>query len=675
MSEPSPQRQERPDPEDKRRLHRDFLQEVAEYGVSGLLEGRLAWTEWLRQAALHGRYGFVNTLLIPAQRPTATDVRSYDDWVKQGRQVRRGETGIRILSRSGKPRPVFDIAQTSGGPIEEPAPVTASDGLTRLIRLTADLGLYLDRGQGWTYLGDPARRLSIPPELDDITAATRLAHQLAHVLDAHGRPDASNLDQDGCHGARRAFADSVTFLVLAAVGLPTEHLSFSAPRSWAGTDERANAAGAVRLMGEQIVRTASRLRYRLGKLPSVDPESTVRTENARTGAPAKRMPSSASHQAQDAAVKAASRHREELLAAIEDAHRFFIAKLDGRWGASYLAGRGFTPEIQERWQVGHALRGRQDLVQYLRERGHSDEAIVAAGLARPGRGGDLADVFRDRVLLPFHNDDGAVVGFVGRRQAGFAGPKYLNTPDTVLFHKRELLFGLWETSDRLTQGARPLLVEGPLDAIAVNAVMPETYAAVATCGTAISPAHLNALERRTDLSMSGLVLALDGDPAGRVAAVRAWRHLSKVAGPVETVRLPTDRDPADLLDNPGDTDVHAALRSVVPLADLVVDEKLERFGGTLEFAENQLAAVRAAATVIAGLPPDQAARQVTRVASRTKWAPAEVTAAVASAISPEPAPDLTAAANGFPAPPDLQPSPPPRGTPTTAPPARARRTR
>ncbi|MGI5325045.1 toprim domain-containing protein [Actinomadura nitritigenes] len=671
MSGPSSAGQDWADPEEKRPLRSDFLQGVAEYGLSGLLEGRLGWTEWLRQAGLHGRFGFANTLLIPAQRPTATDVRHYDDWVKQGRQVRRGETGIRVLSRSGRPRPVFDIAQTSGGPIEAPAPVAASDGLARLVRLTADLGLYLDRGQGWAYLGDPAQRLSIPPELDDITAATRLAHQLAHVIDARGRPDASNLDQDECHGARRSFADSVAFLMLAEIGLPTGHLSFSAPRSWAGTDERANAAGAVRLMGEQIVRTASRLRYRVGKLPPADPGSTARTEKVRTGPQAKRMPLSAPQQSQDAAGGAAGRPCEELLAAIEEAHRFFIAKLHGSWGASYLAGRGFSPEIQERWQVGHALRGHQDLVQYLRQRGHSDEAIVASGLAKLGRGGDLTDVFHDRVLLPFRNDDGAVVGFVGRRQDGLPGPKYLNTLDTVLFHKRELLFGLWETSGRLAQGARPLLVEGPLDAIAVNTVMPEAYAAVATCGTAISPAHLNALNRRTDLSTSGLVLGLDGDPGGRAGAVRAWRHLSNVTGPVETARLPADRDPADLLDSPGDTDVRAALRSVVPLADLVVDEKLERFGGTLQFAENQLAAVRAAATVIAGLPPDQAARQVTRVASRIQWAPAEVTAAVASAISPEPA----VAAHDFPAPPDLQPPPQPRGTPTTAPPARARRTR
>jgi DNA primase len=668
MSGPVPAGDREAVQEEKRQRQVDFLQGIAEYGVAGLLDGRLGWAVWLEQASRHGRYGFTNTLLIPAQKPAATDVRSYDDWKQQGRHVLRGETGIRILSRSGKPRPVFDIEQTDGAVLEASEAVSPSEGLARLARLTSDLGLYLDRGQGWIYLGDPAKRLVIAPELEDLAAATHLAHQLAHVLDVQGRPKAANLDQGVCQGARRAFADSVAFLVLTEVGLPTEHLSFSPPRSWAGSDERANAAGAIRLVGEQVVRTASRLRYRLNKLQPVSSGAAVRKameEETVTSKP------SASLETPDAELPAADVPREELLAAIEDAHRFFVANLDGSWGASYLAGRGFTADVQARWQVGHALRPRQALVQHLRQRGHSDEAIVAAGLGKLGVDGELVDIFRDRVLLPLRNDDGAVVGFIGRQQDGFAGPKYINTADTVLFHKHEVLFGLHETGGRLAQGVRPLLVEGPLDAIAVNTVMPETYAAVAACGTAISPVHLDALNRHNDLATSGLVIALDGDPAGRVGAIRAWRHLSEVAGPVDTVQLPPDRDPADLLDSSAQVDVATALRSVIPLADLVIDERLERFGG--EFAENRLAAVRAAATVIAGLPPSQAARQVARVASRTQLNPADVTAAVASAIAPDPPADLAAAANDFPSAPELQPRAPTHETRTAASPPRTRR--
>lgn len=674
MSGPAPAGDQEAEPGEKRQRQLDFLQGIAEYGVTGLRDGRLEWAAWLEQASRHGRYGFTNTLLIPAQRPAATDVRSYDDWKKQGRHVLRGETGIRILSRSGKPRPVFDIEQTDGAGPEAPEPVSPSEGLARLARLTGDLGLYLDRGQGWTYLGDPAKRLFVAPEMEELAAATYLAHQLAHVLDVQGRPKTANLDQDTCQGARRAFADSVAFLVLTEVGLPTSHLSFSPLRSWAGSDERANAAGAIRLVGEQVVRTASRLRYRLNKLQPVSPDAPVhrgklQEEKAVTSSPP------TSQGGPDAELPTADVPREELLAAIDDAHRFFVANLNGSWGASYLASRGFPADVQAKWQVGHAPRPRQTLVLHLRQRGHSDEAIVAAGLGKLGVEGELIDIFRDRVLLPIRNDDGVVVGFTGRQQNSFGGPKYINTPDTVLFHKHEVLFGLHETVGRLAQGVRPLLAEGPLDAIAVNTVMPETYAAVAACGTAISSAHLDTLGRHTDLDTSGLVIALDGDPAGRVGAIRAWRHLSEVTGPVDTVRLPTGRDPADLLGEAGQEDVEAALRSVFPLADLVIDERLERFGGTLEFAENRLAAVRAAATVIAGLPPSQASRQVARVASRTQLDPADVTAAVASAIASDPPDDLAAAANDFPSPPELQPHAPAHETRTAASPPRTRRTK
>jgi DNA primase len=139
------------DREEKQQRQTDFLAGVAEYGVAGLLEGRLDWTDWLEQASRHGRYGFTNTLLIPAQRPAATDVCSYDDWLKRGRQVRRGETSIRILSRSGRPRPVFDIEQADGPVTEKAAVGSTSEGVARLARLTTDLGLYLDREQGWTH--------------------------------------------------------------------------------------------------------------------------------------------------------------------------------------------------------------------------------------------------------------------------------------------------------------------------------------------------------------------------------------------------------------------------------------------------------------------------------------------------------------------------------------------
>lgn len=626
----------------------EVLQTVAGQVVADIHKGRLPWADWLRQASHHGRYGFTNSLLIPAQRRTATDVRSYDAWQKQGRQVQRGETGIRIISRRGKPASVFDIEQTAGKALDEPPQLTAAEGLERLCLLAAKLGLYVDRGQRWPYLDRPERRIVLAAELDDIAAATELAHQLAHALSARGALHSTGNGRTDCYGASRVLADSVAFLVLAELGLPVGRLSFPPPARWAGTDHRANPTAAVRAMGETVLRTATGLRHRLLSVAPPRITQQVKTPPLRA--------------AQSKATKPETGRRDDLLAVLADAHTFYAGLITSGWGADYLAARGFGADVQKRWGVGHAPRGPRALVDHLRRLGHADQQIIDAGLARPGKDGDLTDLFRDRVLLPFRDEDGSVVGFIGRRRDGARGPKYLNSPDTPLFHKGTILFGLHESRDQLARGGRPLIVEGPLDAIAVNSAMPQTYAAVAPCGTAITSDHLDALARHADLNASGLVLALDGDDAGRAAALRAWQTLRVLTGLIDAALLPQGRDPADLLSSGSRADVEQALRSVIPLADLLVDEKIERFGGTLEFAEQRLAAARAAAGLISQLPPGQIARQVARVASRTRVEAAEITAAVAAAISPEPVSNVRPARRKHPAAPagSRRPSPPRR---------------
>src|SRR5262245_48682396 len=106
--------------EPERRLP-SVLRGIADAETARLRDGTLPWTWWLERAVRHGRYGFVNTLLIAAQWRAADDVRSYDEWRAVGRQVRKGETGIRIVSADGRVRAVFDIAQTGGLPLASPA--------------------------------------------------------------------------------------------------------------------------------------------------------------------------------------------------------------------------------------------------------------------------------------------------------------------------------------------------------------------------------------------------------------------------------------------------------------------------------------------------------------------------------------------------------------------------
>ncbi|URN07671.1 toprim domain-containing protein [Actinomadura madurae] len=615
--------------EQRRRL--GVLQGIAGHAVAGLADGRLPWDTWLTHASRHGRYGFTNTLLIPAQRPSATDVRSYDAWQKQGRQVRRGETGIRIISTRGKPRTVFDIGQTDGQEIKRNE-CTPAEGLQRLFRLAADLDFYVDRGQGWTYLGRPGRRIPVPPELDETAAASLLAHQLAHALRPGGHIDTAGAYAASCRGVRRVMADSVAYLVLAELGLQVAHLSFPPPPRWAGTDVRTDSPAAIRAVGDQIVRTSTRIRRRLT-------EAAANSSHPASASPAFVREKPAHSQGDAPPARSAQQHPEastaDLRAALADAHHFFRRNLPGSWGAHYLIRRGFTATTQAQWEIGLAPRARQSLLRHLRQSGHHDQTLIECGLVKRRDNGELFDVFRDRVLFPLRDQDGEIVGFIGRRRDDASGPKYLNTAETTVYRKGEVLFGLHEARNQLAREARPMLVEGPLDAIAVNATLPETYAAVSPCGTAITASHIEAIAAHTDLAVSGLAIALDGDSAGRAGAIRAWRTLHSITAPLDVAVLPQGQDPAELLSTTRHPGVRESLLSVTPLADLLVDERIHKFGGALEFVESRLSAARAAAALIAELQPDQIGRQVNRVAARTGMDPAEITALVASAISPD----------------------------------------
>jgi DNA primase len=241
-------------------------------------------------------------------------------------------------------------------------------------------------------------------------------------------------------------------------------------------------------------------------------------------------------------------------------------------------------------------------------------------------------VFRDRVMFPVRSIDGPVAGFIGRSPPGGGQPVYLNSPATELYHKGSLLFGLYEGSAALAAGARPVLVEGPLDAIAVSSA---GRVGVAPCGTALTAAQVELLSwAAADLRSTGVAIAFDPDRAGRAAAVRAYPLLRAVTDELWVVSLPAGSDPAEVLRTQGASGLAAVLdSSLLPLPDLVVDARLAEFGRWLEFTDGTFAALRAVAPLIADLPPGQVARQVARVAARLGCTHAEVTQAVISALS------------------------------------------
>jgi DNA primase len=322
------------------------------------------------------------------------------------------------------------------------------------------------------------------------------------------------------------------------------------------------------------------------------------------------------------------------------AARFFAARLAASWVPGYLAGRGFGEQALRPWTVGYAPAAWHALADCLRDLGYGDAAIASAGLARRTRRGALTDFFRDRAMFGIYWPDGTLAGFTGRARPGGARPAYLNGRTTGLYRKGSLLFGLYEGRRALAAGARPVLVEGPLDAIAVSAdgryadgrYADGRYAGVSPCGTALTPAQVALLGRACDLSRVGVVVAFDADRAGRQAAVRAFHLLRAVTDHAVAAVLPAGQDPAGFRREHGGRALAARLDASVPLADLVVDEAVTPFERWLAFPDGKFAALHAAAPLVAGLPAGQVARQVARLAARLGLSYAEVTDAVTGAL-------------------------------------------
>ena len=333
----------------------------------------------------------------------------------------------------------------------------------------------------------------------------------------------------------------------------------------------------------------------------------------------------------------------ELVQIHAEAGRFYQACLHGSWVPKYLASRGLDAALlpSSPWKIGYAPATWTALTDHLRRLGHSDAALLCSGLVVNGKNGQLRDLFRDRLMIPLRAEDGYVVAFIGRRHPDVGddhGPRYLNSPDTELFAKGMVLAGLAEGSGFFARGAQPVLVEGPLDAIAVSLASGGDFAGVAPCGTALTGDQVAALARTVDLRERGIRVALDGDPAGRRAAVRAYQHLAPLADPV-AVTFPDGSDPADVLRADGRQGLHDVLcRSVRSLADLAVDAAMGEWahGRELVFAELQMGALRAAARVIAAMPEDhigpQAGRMCALYSEQYDWSPGEVTAEIIAGI-------------------------------------------
>lgn len=256
----------------------------------------------------------------------------------------------------------------------------------------------------------------------------------------------------------------------------------------------------------------------------------------------------------------------ELLARVE---KFFTARLkDNDAAIAYLKARGIDGATAKRFGLGYAPDGWSNI---LDEFGTSKEAIerlLATGLIIRKDNGGHYDRFRDRIMFPIRDSRGRTIGF-GGRVLGNEEPKYLNSPETVLFHKGQELYGLYEARQALRSIDRLVVVEGYMDVVGLARHGIEF--ATATLGTATTDEHLNRLFRSCD----EIVFSFDGDRAGRAAAWKALENALpqiREGRQVRFVFLPDGQDPDSFVQERGAQAFMAALDRATPLSDFLIEE-------------------------------------------------------------------------------------------------------
>ncbi|GAA1692687.1 hypothetical protein GCM10009808_07300 [Microbacterium sediminicola] len=294
--------------------------------------------------------------------------------------------------------------------------------------------------------------------------------------------------------------------------------------------------------------------------------------------------------------------RARLLAANAAAAEYFRAQLqtpDAEIARQFLGGRGFDAAAAAHFGVGFAPRGWSGLFDALRGQGFTQEELLAAGLLSQGQRGAY-DRFRGRVVWPIRDVTGQVVGFGARKLFDDdQGPKYLNTPETPLYRKSQVLYGLDLAKRDISRNHRVVVVEGYTDVMACHLAGITT--AIATCGTAFGADHISVLRRvmGDDTSSGEVVFTFDPDAAGEKAALRAFADEKRFSAQTYVAVAPEGLDPCDLRLARGDAAVRALLDTKLPMFEFVIDRRVAQFD--LASVEGRAAALRAAAPIVADI--------------------------------------------------------------------------
>jgi DNA primase len=251
-----------------------------------------------------------------------------------------------------------------------------------------------------------------------------------------------------------------------------------------------------------------------------------------------------------------SRKRGALFQLHELAQENFRANLRGPAGETarnYLAHRGLSAETIERFGLGYSDRSGRALLRTFEQREFSASQMQEAGLVGQRQDGSLYDRFRNRLMFPIHNESGKIIGFGGRALADDDQPKYLNSPETPIYKKSHVLYNLHRAKDAIRKEDRVILVEGYMDAIGVSAA--GFAAVVASCGTALTPQHVQALKRHTQR----IFVNFDPDAAGASAAERSIHTLLQEGMHARMVELDGGLDPDEYCRDRGSAAYQARL--------------------------------------------------------------------------------------------------------------------
>ena len=333
--------------------------------------------------------------------------------------------------------------------------------------------------------------------------------------------------------------------------------------------------------------------------------------------------------------------RQRLIDAHKVADEFFRAQLltpGATEGRNFLHDRGFDRAAADQFGVGYAPQGWDSLLKHLRGRGYTDPELKLTGMFSEG-GRGIYDRFRGRLIWPIRDIAGDTIGFGARKlYEDDQGPKYLNTPETALYKKSQVLYGIDLAKRSIAKDRQLVVVEGSTDVMACHLAGITT--AVATCGTAFGTDHIKIARRLLSDDGSGgeVIFTFDGDAAGQKAALRAFEEDQRFVAQTYVAVEPNGADPCELRQSKGDAAVRDLIATRRPLFEFAIRAALKRHN--LDTVEGRIAALRESAPVVAqirdagirpayarelsgwlGMPVEEVSRAVGAAAKRAAQAP------------------------------------------------------